>query len=253
MTIKEVEQLLDIPRATVRYYEKEGLITPYREGNAYRNYSEDDIEKLKKIIILRKIGVSVEDINDLFDDIKSMDEVLDENIANLELQMEELQGALKLSKRMQDDQVEISEMDTAFYWNTVKEEEESGNLFLDLTKDIVHMEKIFLLSRFTRVDEKGKSYISVRMIIITAMVLTVAFGLLACMIANSWSMQIFSKGIIVVILTQVAEMILLVPLLIPIHFLGKKFHWDELKKHIAVMSATCLVCIIYLIYLVRMF
>ena len=33
MTIKEVEQLLEIPRATVRFYEKEGLVNPSREGN----------------------------------------------------------------------------------------------------------------------------------------------------------------------------------------------------------------------------
>ena len=30
MTIKEVEQLLEVPRATVRFYEKEGLINPTR-------------------------------------------------------------------------------------------------------------------------------------------------------------------------------------------------------------------------------
>ena len=40
MTIKEVENLLDIPRATVRFYEKEGLVEPIREDNGYRNYSE---------------------------------------------------------------------------------------------------------------------------------------------------------------------------------------------------------------------
>lgn len=28
MTIKEVEQHLEVPRATVRFYEKEGLINP---------------------------------------------------------------------------------------------------------------------------------------------------------------------------------------------------------------------------------
>lgn len=28
MTIKEVEQYLEVPRATVRFYEKEGLICP---------------------------------------------------------------------------------------------------------------------------------------------------------------------------------------------------------------------------------
>ena len=36
MTIKEVEQYLEVPRATVRFYEKEGLISPERGGNGYR-------------------------------------------------------------------------------------------------------------------------------------------------------------------------------------------------------------------------
>ncbi|WP_026518478.1 MerR family DNA-binding transcriptional regulator [Butyrivibrio sp. MC2021] len=31
MTIKEVEQLLEVPRATIRFYEKENLIKPVRE------------------------------------------------------------------------------------------------------------------------------------------------------------------------------------------------------------------------------
>ena len=33
MTIKEVEQILNIPRATIRYYEKEKLIDPHRIEN----------------------------------------------------------------------------------------------------------------------------------------------------------------------------------------------------------------------------
>ena len=84
MTIKEVEELLEIPRATIRFYEKEGLITPNREKNRYRDYSDEDVEKLKKIVILRKIGMSVEDINDIFDGAKSINEVLDENIIKLQ-------------------------------------------------------------------------------------------------------------------------------------------------------------------------
>ena len=30
MTIKEVEEILEVSRATIRFYEKEGLITPHR-------------------------------------------------------------------------------------------------------------------------------------------------------------------------------------------------------------------------------
>ena len=107
MTIKEVEQLLEIPRATVRFYEKEGLVNPSREGNGYRDYSDEDVEKLKKIVILRKIDMSVEDINDIFDGVKSVNEVLDANIIKLQKQMNELKGAINLSKKITDEMVII--------------------------------------------------------------------------------------------------------------------------------------------------
>lgn len=76
MTIKEVEQILGIPRATVRFYEREGLIDPQREENGYRDYSQTDVIRLKKIVILRKIGLSVNDILDIFDGAKKMPEAL---------------------------------------------------------------------------------------------------------------------------------------------------------------------------------
>ena len=94
MTIKDIEQVLNVPRATIRFYEKEGLINPERAENGYRDYSDQDVEKLKKIIILRKIGLSVNDIEDLLDGAKSMDAVLDANMHNLQKQMEELTGAM---------------------------------------------------------------------------------------------------------------------------------------------------------------
>ena len=50
MDIKEVEKRLSVSRANIRFYEKEGLISPQRKENNYRNYSEEDIAKLKKNI-----------------------------------------------------------------------------------------------------------------------------------------------------------------------------------------------------------
>ena len=55
MTIKDVEEQLGIDRANIRFYESKGLIKPARESNGYRDYSNEDIETLKKVIILRKI------------------------------------------------------------------------------------------------------------------------------------------------------------------------------------------------------
>lgn len=53
MTIKEVEELTGLSRSNVRFYEKERLIFPSRnEKNGYRDYSESDVENIKKIAYL---------------------------------------------------------------------------------------------------------------------------------------------------------------------------------------------------------
>ena len=76
MKIHEVEKLLDIPKATIRFYEKQGLLHPQRKDNAYREYSEADIERLKQILVLRKIGVPVEDIKQTLDGETPLQDVL---------------------------------------------------------------------------------------------------------------------------------------------------------------------------------
>ena len=45
MTIREVEQCTGLERATVRFYEKEELLTLQRLENGYRDYSEEDVAK----------------------------------------------------------------------------------------------------------------------------------------------------------------------------------------------------------------
>lgn len=62
MKIKELENELSISRSQIRFYEKQGLFSPERKDNNYRKYTEQDIELLKKIIIFRKMGFSVEEI-----------------------------------------------------------------------------------------------------------------------------------------------------------------------------------------------
>ena len=98
MTIKDVEQQLGVPRATIRFYERERLISPVRGSNGYRDYSADDVSSLKEIILLRKIGLSVNDVEDILDGARILPEVLEENINKLQTQMEELNGAITLTK-----------------------------------------------------------------------------------------------------------------------------------------------------------
>ena len=67
MTTHEIEQMLGITKQALIYYEKEGMITPERDGNNYRNYSSNDIDILRLILLLRSMGVSIDEIKLILD------------------------------------------------------------------------------------------------------------------------------------------------------------------------------------------
>ena len=63
MKINEVESLVGVTRRNIRFYENEGLLTPARnKQNGYREYGEAEVEELKKIKLLRKLGVPLDEI-----------------------------------------------------------------------------------------------------------------------------------------------------------------------------------------------
>ena len=65
--IRDVSSKYDISARTLRYYEDMGLITSTRsEGYAYRLYDEAAIRRLEQILILRKLNISIRDIQRIF-------------------------------------------------------------------------------------------------------------------------------------------------------------------------------------------
>ena len=88
MTIKEVEELTGLSRSNVRFYEKERLIFPSRnEKNGYRDYSESDVENIKKIAYLRTLGISVEDIRNVIEEKESLHKVIQKQKGRLKKQL----------------------------------------------------------------------------------------------------------------------------------------------------------------------
>jgi len=248
MTIKEIEKVLGIPRATVRFYEKEGLLAPCRTENGYRNYSDEDVKKLKKIIILRKIGMPVEVINDIFDGAKSMDKALDDNILSLYKELEQLKGAIKISEKMKEDNVDIVSLDSNDYWDIIEEEEKQGNSFMDIAKDIVALEKGVIYSYFSFTDEDGKPYDSVTKCIPKLFLIFLLAGCIKCMIGKEWTFDNFlggMQGILYIILIEVV-------LSVPLYFLGKKFPWVKKHRNL-VLTIVCIVLIVILLILASMF
>ena len=65
MRIKEVMNKYKVTRKALLLYEERGLIQPDRELSGYRDYRLVDIEVLKKIILLRKMEFSLDEIENI--------------------------------------------------------------------------------------------------------------------------------------------------------------------------------------------
>lgn len=68
MLIGVLSELSGVSRDTIRFYEKKGLITGNiitRRDNNYKEYSEDVLEQLLLIKLLRKLSFTLEEIKTL--------------------------------------------------------------------------------------------------------------------------------------------------------------------------------------------
>lgn len=227
MTIKEVEQRLEVPRATVRFYEKEGLLSPTRGENGYREYSEEDVVLLKKIIIFRKLGFAVADIEDVLDGAKPMSEALENNIENLERQMAELQGALTLCRKMQENKEQIETLDAEKYWNVVEEEERKGNRFLDIAKDVVRFEKATILEFFNIQHSAGQVEDGFPKVLIKIAAMTFGFCFGWCLLDWSFSVESLKEAVFRFFGMLIVEIIVAIPT-----YVYLKKHPEAKKKNV---------------------
>lgn len=125
MTIKEVEERTGLSRSNIRFYEKEKLIEPSRnESNGYRDYSENDVENIKKIAYLRTLGISIEDIRSIISEKVTLQEMLEKQKEVLKNQITDLNKAKLMCEKMLDEesisyeklQVEQYVTDLHDYW-----------------------------------------------------------------------------------------------------------------------------------------
>ena len=63
MNIKEFSRFTGVTEKTLRYFEKTGLLNPNRnQNNGYREYSEVDLYSMQQILLLRKLGFALNEI-----------------------------------------------------------------------------------------------------------------------------------------------------------------------------------------------
>lgn len=173
MKIHDVEQLLGISKANIRFYEKQGLLLPKRSENRYREYSDADVERLKSIIILRKLGIPVQKIGSILDGEFSFQDAIRENITDLETQIRQLEGALNLSRQIVREQEEA--LDTPRYWEIIQKKEAEGEKFADVVSEYWSSIGYPLLARKFCIEEGT----STKQIIIRIVTVCLAYALLS--------------------------------------------------------------------------
>lgn len=78
MRINEVVKLTGVSARTLQYYDEIGLLIPQKLDNGYRDYTEENLEKLQKILFYRFLKFKLNDIKKLlegdFDNLKILEQ-----------------------------------------------------------------------------------------------------------------------------------------------------------------------------------
>lgn len=84
MRIKDVCEQTGIKEANVRFYEKEGLVTPTRKENGYREYTEEEIKLIEQIKVLRLLDIPISTIKEVMNDEVSLRDILSKRIEEID-------------------------------------------------------------------------------------------------------------------------------------------------------------------------
>ncbi len=104
MNIGDASEQSGLPAKTIRYYEEIGLLAPMRAGNGYRDYSDNDVHRLRFVQRSRSLGFSVDECRQLLSlygdrsresaDVKALAETKLAEIDRKIAELAELRGVL---------------------------------------------------------------------------------------------------------------------------------------------------------------
>lgn len=149
MTIHEVEQCTGLPKQTIRYYEKEGLLHPTRTvGNAYRDFSDEDVRTLKLIKLFRKLDFPLATIRQMLNGEAALQPALEEQIKTLQAAADKLESCIEFCQELRGEQ-EITELDPDRCLAEMEHREREGHMFFNFLSDTRRMYKAELEKSFS--------------------------------------------------------------------------------------------------------
>lgn len=133
MKINEVERLVGITKGNIRFYEKEGLLTPGRNSdNGYRDYSEADVVWLKKIKVLRMLDVPLEEIARLKTGTLTLEDAMGRHLIQLERRQANLSAMQAMCGQLREERHRLDSLDPDAILERMARQEREGTKFMDV-------------------------------------------------------------------------------------------------------------------------
>ena len=135
MKINEVEALVGITRKNIRFYEAEGLLSPRRNSqNGYRDYGETEVEVLRRIKLLRKLGLPLEEIRQMQHGAYTVGDGMRRHLVSLERERQNLEAAIRFCGTLTDRRERLEELDAQSLLDRMAQMEQEGTTFMNKQK-----------------------------------------------------------------------------------------------------------------------
>ena len=159
-TSGEVAKQRNISVRTLRYYDQINLLEPsFKDNNGKRYYSEDDLFKLEKILILKSISLPLEDIRKLLDRL-SYKQILISHYNYLQEQLSKLQTSISYTSTL----INMIDLEESLSWEQVSELVRNSQKNTKQWIDYFHDEEKLILQdvipNLCNNDELTQQYIS---------------------------------------------------------------------------------------------
>lgn len=148
MNIKAAEERSGVSRQNIRFYEREGLLTPDRNPeNDYREYGEAHVDILKRIRVMRMVDMPLDQIKLVLEGKLSPAEAARTQQQKLQAQQEQLAAAIRFCQEWTEIQT-LEALDSDRMIRRMEEPENKESLFQQWKEDyrkvvLSEREKVF--------------------------------------------------------------------------------------------------------------
>lgn len=130
LKINEVEALVGITKKNIRFYEEKGLLCPVRNSeNGYRDYGQAEVEELRRIKLLRKLGLPIEEIRRMQEGKQTVGDGMRRHLVTLERERQNIDEAVRLCRLLQEREIPLGELDAEDVLAEMERLEQSGASF----------------------------------------------------------------------------------------------------------------------------